>query len=650
MKNRSSIPILPDELKPFWPRLHPVLTKVEWTPSRNAKKKFDTQSGSASSGFMFSSSLDSPQKEIATVIDAIKAITGDELLVNSIASTTLDALRTGFALGSHISDLFSKTSGLNHLLSLNRVHTLPVANEAEFHQKMQTCSAILLYTSAAYIVWKLGEVESEKVSSINVAFKEVPEVDLTNPIVATNCQLYYVGWYLGKSGIIRTPYEMLKVLIQYFEGLMAEIQTLNGSLKHTDSFVETTYQLAGTEFAISGFEKASGRITASGEFNRVDFASIVGNREAKHAAMQLAQRLACYDPLEKRNPFQVLGGLSWLRAGYGKAGTGKSLQIAATATLCHDLAEKRGIPFLFHPLPDTIISTFQGGSGERMAQWFESFRYSDRIIYAPIDDGENNFENRTRQGVSAGVREVIGVFLRHTEGAGAINHGNVAIDIMTNLPEQIDPAVMSRIQGRFPIDGAMSAVDFSDQDYLWWRKLRDINPKFIDVTPWPDREYLGQQGVLTNLLQLEQGEFVIDDDGIAKMVAEVRKKYPITDDRFFAHFYDKVKKEYPGFTSRDVRNIQTAINLRVMDFNVPLEWFENPALFFDHTFDHRVEMLREEMRKNMKGMSFSDLRYREAVSYIVRMSKVSDTEKQRQIAERVSALKIEMAARAQLDS
>ena len=37
--------------------------------------------------------------------------------------------------------------------------------------------------------------------------------------------------------------------------------------------------------------------------------------------------------------------------------------------------------------------------------------YKNKIIFAPVDDAENNLEERTRKGVSAGVRELIGVFL-----------------------------------------------------------------------------------------------------------------------------------------------------------------------------------------------------------------------------------------------
>ena len=36
-------------------------------------------------------------------------------------------------------------------------------------------------------------------------------------------------------------------------------------------------------------------------------------------------------------------------------------------------------------------------------------------------------KNELHKGVSAGVKEVIGVFLRYTEGAYAVNYGNSSI-------------------------------------------------------------------------------------------------------------------------------------------------------------------------------------------------------------------------------
>ena len=40
-------------------------------------------------------------------------------------------------------------------------------------------------------------------------------------------------------------------------------------------------------------------------------------------------------------------------------GTGKSMLIAAIATRLKEHSENLDIPFLFHPMPDTLISPFK---------------------------------------------------------------------------------------------------------------------------------------------------------------------------------------------------------------------------------------------------------------------------------------------------
>ena len=86
-------------------------------------------------------------------------------------------------------------------------------------------------------------------------------------------------------------------------------------------------------------------------------------------------------------------------------------------------------------------------------------------------------------------------FLRYTEGAYAVNYGNSSIGLFTNLPEMLDKAVISRVQGRFKIDGARTAHDFLDQDHLWWRKLDKTMPDFVNMQDPSNYTYLKGPGI-----------------------------------------------------------------------------------------------------------------------------------------------------------
>jgi hypothetical protein len=276
---------------------------------------------------------------------------------------------------------------------------------------------------------------------------------------------------------------------------------------------------------------------------------------------------------------------------------------------------------------------------------------SDKVIYAPIDDGENNLEERTRQGVSSGVREVVGVFLRQTEGAYAVDYGNRLIDIMTNLPEQIDKAVLSRIQGRFAIDGATTLFDFVDQDYLWWRKIQEIAPDFVDIEPVPGYSWLSAQSDLSSLDEIENEEIVIEDERVRRIVEEVRRLYKITEAKFFGALYEKMRQLFPKFTSRDVRNIQKAVSLRMMDFDCPEEWFDDHSLFFGiQPFEKRLDILKELMRKNVGGKSISDIRYREAIKYLQNVSRIESVDQERAINEILERAKARQEARVRAES
>jgi SpoVK/Ycf46/Vps4 family AAA+-type ATPase len=128
-----------------------------------------------------------------------------------------------------------------------------------------------------------------------------------------------------------------------------------------------------------------------------------------------------YDFEAQKNPFQELGGFMPVFMGYGIPGTGKSMLIAAITTRLKEHCDTLDIPFLFHPMRDTLISTFQGGSAEKLVEWMKPMQDPTKIIFAPIDDAENSLQERTA------LKEVIGVFLRYTEGAYAVNYGNSSV-------------------------------------------------------------------------------------------------------------------------------------------------------------------------------------------------------------------------------
>ncbi|NNL79230.1 MAG: AAA family ATPase, partial [Flavobacteriaceae bacterium] len=437
--------------------------------------------------------------------------------------------------------------------------------------------------------------------------------------------------------------------VVYFEALIDEIQLRKSSLEYTDTIVDRTYKLENSDFAVAGWSNVFAGAAKSIEFNQIQFEQIVGNRDAKHFARRLTERLLSYDFTAQKNPFQELGGFMPVFMGYGIPGTGKSMLIAAIATRLKEHCTNLNIPFLFHPMPDTLISTFQGGSAEKMVEWMKPLQDPSRLIFAPIDDAENNLQERTAHGVSAGVKEVIGVFLRYTEGAYAVNYGNSSIGLFTNLPEMLDKAVISRVQGRFKIDGARSEHDFLDQDHLWWRKIDKTMPGFINMDNPEGYNYLDDQKMAKNMGEILKLVEKPTEERVAEIFESIEKKHEDDDHMFYASLFKAIQKDFPFFSSRDVRNIQSAVSLRLTDFDLEPEWFENPDLYFKKDYDDKYEMLQELMKANMKGLDFSDIRRQEVVRYLDNVATIADTDFKRKVDSRVAQMNIEMEAREQFD-
>lgn len=648
--NRSYIPIEENQLSRWTEPANKLLVSVSWHPKPlQAAAAAAAGNGGPSSSYQWrDSSTGTAVEEKVSLLAVAKQTSRDPVLLSEATNHVLTEVRQGLRIGMQLSSLYTAASGLQTLVDQNARGGLSDQQKTEFRAKYESASAVAIFVAANYIGWALSNYRAEEVSSARVELQGVPEVHLLNPVRALDCFVFYLGANLQTPGVVTTGPEFVKMTLLYAEKVIDEIRMREQSFGHVEAFTTRSYKLVGREFSVSGFEPSAGPRETSVEFNRVELSQIVGNRDAKHKARRLAERLLCYDPRVKRNPMYDLGGLQTVRMGHGEPGTGKSLQIGATATILSDNCQRLGIPFLFWPMPDTVVSTYQGGSAERMVAWMKPLSDPTKIIYAPVDDAENNLEDRTRQGVSAGVREVIGVFLRYTEGAYAVHHGNAAVELFTNLPDQLDKAVLSRIMDRFYIGGAMAPEDFLDQDYLWWKKFESVLPGFVNMAAPKNYEFMSAQKLASNLGKVYEGITAPADEKIGAIFDQVGREFKVTDHQFFAVFFARVKEAYPLFTSRDLRNIQQAVSTRVLDFDLEPEWLDNPELFFKKDYDTKKQMITELMRANMKGLSFAEIRLQETVRYLDSMVRIVSAGRERRLQEMVTQMELQLDAQRQL--
>jgi hypothetical protein len=648
MEHNSTFPIKQNELDMLRDEATSYIKSIQWEQGQRAKNK-DKDAKDESILLYLSRAKGNGATDVTsvskTILELKKRLLPESIAIPIHLNQTLYAVQEGITLGIWIKDSFYDSSGLSSLAE-NR-SALDNSGKREYESKMQTSTAFMLFATSYKILHDLKTVASDDLSVMKNKFAGIPEVSLMSPLKGISCALFYYDKYLGHPEIIKTDKDVIDFTVVYFEALIAEIQMRKSSLEYTETISDRTYKLENSDFAVAGWDNVFQGTAKSVEFNKIQFEQIVGNRDAKHFARRLTERMLSYDFEAKKNPFQELGGFMPVFMGYGIPGTGKSMLIAAIATRLKEHSDNLDIPFLFHPMPDTLISTFQGGSAEKMVDWMKPLQDPSKLIFAPIDDAENNLQERTAQGVSAGVKEVIGVFLRYTEGAYAVNYGNSSIGLFTNLPEMLDKAVISRVQGRFKIDGARTEHDFLDQDHLWWRKLDSTMPDFVNMQGPNDYKYLDDQGLAKNMGEIFNVSDKPTEERVFDAYDKIEKQFKTTDHLFYANLYKEIQKIFPFFSSRDVRNIQSAVSLRLTDFDLEQDWFENPETYFKKDYETKFNMLQELMRANMKGLDFSEIRRQEVVRYLDNVATIADTDFKRKVDARINQLNIETEARDQ---
>ena len=569
MEHNSTFPIKQNELDLLREEATSYIKSVQWEQGQRAKNKENNDKDesillylSRAKGGNVGSDVVSVSK---TILSLKKRLLPESIAIPVLLNQTLYVVQEAIALGIWIKDNYYDSSGLSSLSE--RKSVLDTAGKREYESKMHTATAYMLFATAYKILHDLKPFASDDLSVMKNKFAGIPEVSIMSPLKGFSCALYYYDKYLNHPNIVLSDKDVVNFTVVYFEALIDEIQLRKNALEYTETITDRTYKLENSDFAVDGWNNVYAGAAKSVEFNQIQFEEIVGNRDAKHFARRLTERLLSYDFEAKKNPFQELGGFMPVFMGYGIPGTGKSMLIAAIATRLKELTENLDVPFLFHPMPDTLISTFQGGSAEKMVEWMKPLQDPTRLIFAPIDDAENNLQERTAQGVSAGVKEVIGVFLRYTEGAYAVNYGNSSIGLFTNLPEMLDKAVISRVQGRFKIDGARNAHDFVDQDHLWWRKIEKTLPGFVNMDDPKNYQYLANQTMAKTLGDILKSVEKPTEERVLETFEKVEKKHEDDDHMYYATLFTEIQKIFPFFSSRDVRNIQSAISLRLTDFD-----------------------------------------------------------------------------------
>lgn len=621
--NKGFLKISLDELLEFTKKADSLLKNVEW---KSDKKTFSNKPESELDS-VHSLVLGGKTVNLSYYTAALEVSNSGYAMSDAINKVSL-AFRKAIMISEKVCSYYEKASNMDIIKNERNQGT---NRQLEFRKKNNTSSAIYAFVTASYMIYELSQYRTSEVESINLSFSGIPELDLANVPKLRKCMTFYYIAYLTKSGEVRNDLDFVKMSLIYFQAIVDEVLLKLDSLEYKDIFTSKSYKLEDSEFIIDGFNLNNLSKVSSVKFNRVKWEEIVGNTESKHSAKRSIMSLMCYDPVTKSNPMKDLGAFTMTKLTDGPPGTGKSLEISAIGTELSDRCADLGIPFLFHPFPDDIISSFQGDSAKNMIEWMKPFSDHSRIVFGPIDEAENNLEDRSNPGVSEGVKGVVNIFLKGTEGATAINYGNCLINMYTNLPENIDKAVLSRVQARAYMAGASTVEDFMDQDYIGIIKpFNSLIPGFVDLKSPSSYDYMTNQNVADKLNSMYRKKTETDLDFLSEKVEEFTKKFGVDTPEFFANL-DLVMHEKFIYTSRDKRNIQSAVKSRIFDFDFDDSWLESPDVFFRKDYDTKKNMIVDLMKSSLSGKKFSDIFLEESIAYFNNLARISDKEFERKV-------------------
>lgn len=646
MTTKSYIPIQKGDLEGAAQVVTSALEKVAWNDSDAIAGKKEKESieafagnfahrhkgvlGGASGGVNSLSLTGIAQK-----------LSNNTSILNEDCSVVLNAVLTGMSVGVYIAKQYYTSSGL---AKLHATQNSNKKDKEEYEEKRAAQARIFLHVAANFITWTLEQYKSDEAGVLAMNLDKNPKLSLSGSTNSMKSSLYFYAKFVEQSGRVNSSIAFVKATLIYFERVLDIVESEVDTTNYTDFFTSKRYKLSDTDFVIEGFERSSVGTHTKIEVRDITMDDIIANREFRKTNMRQVERMLCYDPTEQRNPWQELGGLSTFAMSYGPPGTGKSMGIAATYNYGFGLAENIGVQFKMLPLPKTLISGIQGETAGKVQQYFRLLRNPNVITYAPWDDIENLLKDRSRQGASEGEGHIISGVLTETEGATAVNHGNYFIQIFSNYPGGIDAAILSRVQSRTLLGGPTTYEDFMALDYLWYKLHEEqISGLIGDKKPLLT-EFEKSMQIPEFLANIEFDESVLRPE-ILEIAKKVDDQFDSSNDpRWAATFQDLMSNQYDFWTARESRNVQSGIDLILMDFDMEKQMFEKRSVFFDKSYEERVGILKELKRARAKEVDFYKIWRQEMLKHASSLITIKSEKIDQKIAERTQDIIVQKAA------
>jgi len=575
-----------------------------------------------------------PPRARASLLEAIRAVTPRDELLSPTEHLVLRAARRGLQVGLQVHETYARASGLARLKESNRGGRLPRAQDADLASKAETAAAVAVYTAAAFFTRQLAGERAAEVEGLSLEVAPPEDLPLGGLHPALDAYVAYLEACVKAHA--KDDLTLLAAALGAGRAVATRLRELEGSLGHLEFFLANHYRVEADDLVLAGFEDEPAPASSVVELPRKRPEEVVGNHVAKFEAMRLAQRLVCYDLGRRRNPFVDLGGFTFSFLGDGRPGTGKTTLIQMTVSLLQEYCEALGLPFKYRNFSVDEISDYQGRSGQNAKRFCQAVIDPAGIGFGTVDDVDQVCGSRNDRHASAGALEVTAVLMQELAGPGTIVRGNATFGLFSNYPEKVDDALRQRAQARFLVEGPRTREDLSDLLVLLLGEVAGLE-NGEGYTPFATQQ-------IRKVIRARYQEF---DEPKAAALRGIFEEHtrggPIDTWIEFGAYLEALQAHDERFTGRAIKNITDAVRFRAMDFDLPEEWFEDPARFFARPYETKLAMLGE-----LRGEVTPQMMLQEIHRYADAEARYGDAEATRALDERKQALVLDARARAEV--
>jgi hypothetical protein len=389
------------------------------------------------------------------------------------------------------------------------------------------------------------------------------------------------------SPIVETPADLVNLTRDYF--VAARDQMIAGAEGQP---AELLAQVEGAPLRVGrlelrGFAVSEQDQAAKAMFTPVLPEQIVGNTSAKQSLIRYVDRLALYDAARGFNPILELGGLPNTVLFDGFPGTGKSSLFRMAMTRMNMRSEQVGLPARFVSIDPSIKDEYYGKTAKLLTEKLAQARDPNALTMIFFDDIDLLLLSRGDPGLGGSDKDVLNITMQFLDGAFTVNIGNAQTYAATNEPTATDSALRQRFHHREAIGGP---EDWDDYAALIGMKLaRQISHGLVQVS-----------GDLPTVQQAQGPTLVDQGSGIGNLLG--RAKSLITSPqapargtlswRDLGELCAEFKRRDPRFTGRPIESVTQKLMADSADFDVPEEWFANPTLFLQQSYDQKVALAK----------------------------------------------------------